>query len=116
MRNAVTPEELNRRSTAILDVLSFVEWARSADIARLSDLPFGVTKALVKRLCEVGSLRKREFTIRVVRGAVRKRYTSKKVVEYQLVITPAWPDRWLPRPPAVIHGARKVCGRCGCGG
>lgn len=115
MRLNLTPEELAKRSTAILSVLEFESWLRPIDIARLSDLSFGVTKAALKRLASVGAVRSRSYSIRVIRGVTRKRYTSKPIVEYQMVTATAWPRAWLPAPPAEIVGARKVVGRCGCG-
>ncbi len=115
MRPAPTPEELARRSAAILAVLEFEEWLRPIHIARLADLPFGVTKAALKRLLAVGAVRKQEYEVRVMRGATRKRYTTKPIIEYQKVSQPCWLELWMPRPPE-IHGARKVKGRCGCSG
>lgn len=116
MRSTTTPEELARRSAAILSVLAFEEWLRPIDIARLADLPFGVAKSALKHLLATGAVRKRSYEARVMRGAVRKRYTSKPLVEYQLICQSVWSVPWLPKAPAVIAGARQVRGRCGCSG
>lgn len=126
MRSNLTPEELARRSNAILDALRKAclcgeeddpegVWLRPIEIAEKSGLGFGITKAALKRLLAVGAIRKREYSLRVMRGAVRKRYTSKAIVEYQIV-QQGWPERWMPRAPTIMTAGRIVRGRCGCSG
>ena len=112
----VSPEELARRSAVVLAALTADAWMRPIQIANAAGLPFGMTKGTLKRLLAVGAVRKREYEIRVMRGATRKRITTKPIVEYQLVPPATWPTMWLASAPPPILGARAVKGRCGCSG